>query len=66
MDPPILGRHEEWEESEPQKPGSDLEMGVGCPRGKNSDVGVGNHTVLLVQEEAISEGGIRVLVGALG
>lgn len=61
MDPPILGRYEEWEESEHQKPGSDLEMGVGGPCGKSSGVGVGIHTVLLVQEEEATEEGIRVL-----
>lgn len=50
MDPPILGRHKAWKESEPQKPGSDLEMGAGGPRRKTSGVGMGIHTVLLVQE----------------
>lgn len=29
MAPAVLGRHREWKESEPQKPGSDLEIGLG-------------------------------------
>lgn len=55
MDPPILGRHKEWEESETQKPRSDLELGTGGLHEKSSGVGVGIHTVLLIQEEQASE-----------
>lgn len=34
MDPPILGRHKEWEESETQKPRCDLELGTHVKRAR--------------------------------
>lgn len=60
MDPPILGDMKSGRSQGLRSQGLTRRWGGG-PCGKSSGVGVGIHTVLLVQEEETPEEGIRVL-----